>query len=316
MIALALIATATAGLCPDEYNVDLLGDDLAEARRAARSDEQEAFDTAAGRLELGLPCLAERTRPQILAHAYRIVGAKAVLDGRGDQARLWFRVALELEPSFQWDVAEFSTEGPDALVLEAFERERGVEVEPAPIAGRALSLDPGSVLLVDGREARDAAATLDRYHLLQLVDTDGAIRSAWIIQGNAFPNRLLVERSAEQVAAEEQQRGAGEVYGYSEDDVVQVSANDSPLKLPFLIGGAVSLAAAGTFYGLSFPASAAFEEATTEDDLLAARSQANTRFLLAVSLGLVGAGLTTGGFLISGGPLSGGGAAVGLEGRW
>jgi hypothetical protein len=316
VLTLALLTAAVAGVCPDEYSVDLLGDDLAEARMAAREDDPARFDAAAGRMELGLPCLADATRPQILATAYRLVGAKAVLDGRQDQARLWFRIALEIEPAFQWDVAEFSAEGPEAQVLNLFERERGVDSDAVPIPGRSLALDSGSRLLVDGAEAKAAAATLDRYHLLQLVDTDGMIRSAWLIQGNAFPTRLLGDAMISEAGdVEKKGGGSGAVYGYSEDDVVLIDANSSPLKMPLLLSGAVTLAAAGTFYGLSFPASSAFEEATTEDGLYTARGQANTRYLLAISLGLAGAGLATGGLLVSGGPLDGGGQ-LGLGLRW
>ena len=326
LLLLSLIAPAVAGPCAEDYTSDNFLADLTAAQTALRGNDDYAFINSVSGLQGGLDCLSEALPPRVLASAYRLIGAQIVLEGSTADGQKWFRTALELDATFQWDITEFSQEGTDALVRDAWNAERGVSHSQDYVSGKAIAIGPDQRLYLDGTEIEEPAASPNRYHLLQLMDSDGVIKSVWVIDGPAFPERLLgtpqaeIVASADPVEEDEPKREKKEKKekeprekkdrGSKNDDisgagVISVERNRPPLQLPLLITGGLAVAAGGGLYALSFGAANDFEAATTEDDLLAARSQANTYVGLGAGLVAVGAGLGTWGMLLEGTPMVG-----------
>ncbi len=316
-LLLALLAPAHAGVCADDYTDDEFLDDITAAQTALRSNDDYGFINAVNGLQGGLDCLVAELPPRVLAGAYRMIGAQLVLEGNDADGRKWFRTSMELDSTFQWDISEFSQEGTDALVRDAWNAERGVSHDARSIDG-SFNLGEGQRLLLDGRELSSPEATPDRFHLLQLVDTDGKITSVWIFDGVSFPSRLIGD-----VVSDSGGGGGGD--GDEDEDskrsrdkkdrssreseeigsTITVERNRPPLQIPVLVAGGVGLVAGGGFYALSFGANSDFQAATTEEDLQAAASRTNTYVLAAAGLAAAGAGLTTWGVLMDGTPTFG-----------
>ena len=118
----------------------------------------------------------------VYAASYRAIGAWYFLvrDDRG-QASRWFRSAIEIEPTYGWDVNEVPLNHP---MRAAWETELGAaDDEATAIPGYGLG--PGTWYL-DGRKWTAGGATMDRPHLLQGVD-DGGVTRTWLVDGNRFP---------------------------------------------------------------------------------------------------------------------------------
>jgi len=147
-------------------------------------------------------------------------------------------------------------------------------------------------VLLDGEVLQEAAATPDRYHLLQVVDNSGPVRSSQVIVGNAFPPEFL-----RVPAAEEADRIAGQLVAAAaptptaQSAVERVQRERPPLKTPVLALGGAGLAGAAALYGLSYGANQDFMTATKTTQLAAARGSANTYFW--ASLACVAAGTAT-----------------------
>ncbi len=320
-----LIGTADAGVCAEDYTGDDFLDDMTTAQSALRSGDDYSFINAVTSLQGGLDCLSEALPPRVLASAYRMIGAQIVLEGDTADGQRWFRTALELDPTFRWDISEFSQEGTDALVRDAWNAELGTSHEQQTLSGVGLSAGGGRLLL-DGREIRAPQAALARYHLLQLLGEGGAVEQAWVIEGNDFPDEVLGSDSsaapvADRGADEEPEEGRRERTqreprerrqkdAIGSAGVISVERNRPPLKIPAMVVGGLGLAAGGGLYAMSFGAAGDFESATTEAALLDARSRANTLVLASAALTAAGAGLGTWGVLMDGGP------ALGLTWTW
>lgn len=319
-----LIGTADASVCAEDYNGDQFLADMTAAQSALRGGDDYGFINAVTSLQGGLDCLSEALPPRVLASAYRMIGAQIVLEGDTADGQRWFRTALELDPTFRWDITEFSQEGTDALVRDAWNAELGTSHEVQTLPDMGLSLDGGR-LLIDGRELKAPQAALNRYHLLQLLAGDGVVQQVWVVEGNNFPEELLGPDSSaapvadlepdeeEKPVKEKRQREPREKR--QKDDigsagVISVERTRPPLKIPALVAGGVGLAASGGLYAMSFGAANDFESATTEDELLDARTRANSLVVTSAAIAAAGAGLTTWGVMMDGGSM------VGLTWTW
>jgi hypothetical protein len=85
--------------------------------------------------------------------------------------------------------------------------------KPEAIPGKELNVPANSKLLIDGRPLTKAAATTERYHLIQQVASDGGVRASWIVLGNELPPNLLRDQQvtiADQRVEEEEAEGRAE----------------------------------------------------------------------------------------------------------
>jgi hypothetical protein len=279
------VALAT---CASPYTTQSMAADLGDMTRNLRELNEQLFIAAGARLATGLPCLNTTLPASAYASAYRYIGTYHFLSSRQDEARAWYRTALELDPSFEWDINDLPIDNPIRVVFEA-ERGKAV-VDPVPIEGKVLLPPEGAYLLLDGRKMRRAEATIERPHLLQVV-TGGDVTSAQIIEGNAIPDEYM--NVGEEVDATPAAR-SGQVY--------TVQRVRPPLKTPLLIIGGVSTVAGIGLYAGSMVTHAKFTKATSTADLLRLQGVTNTLVIASSACLLVGVGTGYAGIILDAGP--------------
>jgi hypothetical protein len=316
LIGGAALASGTAQAeCQAAYTSDALLGDIQVMATALQSKDAEVLKARGAVLEAGLVCLREPMPPALYATVYRMMGVAAFENGDPKLAEQWFHSALELDPTHEWDIADVP---PGTPLFTAYSEARRASAAAVAIEGMVLNAPAGSSLLIDGRPLEDAAATPDRFHLIQQVSTsNGAVRASWLVMGNAFPEQLLMEESLSRNEVKEQEQaeedaGKGrrkdeEVLagGYTESEVTSVARERPRAKIPLLAAGSVGLLAAGGIYGASFATQSQFNEATTTEDLLAAQQLTNTLVIASGGALLMGAGVGVWGAVIDDGSTPG-----------
>ena len=313
----ALVVASAPGAaraeCARAYTGPELINDLSVMNAALRNLDEDAFKVAGKNLEKNIPCVRTPVQPQVFASAYRMIGAYQFLAGDKAVAARWFRVALELNPAYEWDVTEFPADHP---IREAFlaERYRAGEAKVA-VAGKVLNEPAGSKLMLDGKPLTKPAATTDRPHLLQVVGSDNTVRQVFLIEGNAIPEPFLRAEEAAAVALAttgKKDKNAPVRADPNDPYAVQKIQRVRPkAKTPLMIaGGAIALGSAG-IYGASFATRSSFDAATTTKDLEHYRSLTNTLVIAAGTTFAVGIGVEYAAIIIDGN-----GPALGFRGRF
>lgn len=308
--------------CAGTYTSDQLFEDIQVMTYAIQGSDAAALAATGARVESGLVCMGEPLKPQLLAAVYRMLGVYHARSDTPDRAKLWFRIARELEPTFVWDVADLSQASTTFAMYEAARAYEGWE--PEPVTGMELNIPANSKLLIDGRPLTRAEATLERYHLIQQVAADGTVRASWLVEGNTLPSQLLrdaaptLNEQKEEVAQTRQQEKQSRKQkenqvlagGYTTDEVTTVQRERPAAKTPLMLAGVATVLAAGGVYAASVPARERFDGASTEAELYQARTMTNSLILASGGVLLLGAGVGVTGVLLDGG------GGVGLTLRW
>lgn len=303
--------------CAGTYTADQLLADMQIIGNSLQEGDKVPLLAAGAKVEAGLQCMVEPLPPGVLASVYRLLGVYHARSDTPGDAPLWFRTARELDPTYVWDISEISQGSVTFSMYEQAQKYEGWEAEEIP--GKELNVPANSKLLIDGRPLTKAAATTERYHLIQQVAADGGVRASWIVLGNELPPNLLRDQQvtlADQRVEEEKvkdeqktrkKRGDPQVLagGYTSDEVTMVQRKRPPAQIPLLIIGGATMLAAGGVYAASFPAHAQFESATNEADLYASQRLTNTLILASGGVLVAGAGLGAWGALLSDTPTIG-----------
>lgn len=298
--------------CPTPYTGAQLAGDLGALSSALREGEDTKFIDVAARLEAGLPCADRAFNRAVFASAYRYMGIYRYRGGNEAEARRYFRVALELEPTYEFDINEMDFVDP---IRTAFTEERNAAfADKVPMAGVSFSVPAGASVLLDGRPVTKAEATLDRPHLVQIVGADQVVQQAFLIDGNQFPAELVKSNAVAAVTTTEtkkskdkkpsEKKDTKEVPVSSPDDysVVKIERVRPPAKTPLLVLGGAGMLAGGALYALSFGAHADFDAATNTEELSAARSRTNGLVLGSVGALAAGVGIGYVGVILDAGP--------------
>ncbi len=278
--------------CTTSYVSGQLTEDLGQMTISLQQLDQQTFELAGNRLQLGLPCLKTAVPTGVFASAYRYLGVYHHLGGRMDDARRWFRSSLELDSTYDWDINDLPFDHPIRRTFEE-ERSNGV-VDPVAVEGQVIAPGAGATLLLDGRKLKKAAATMDRPHLLQVVGSeDGMVRQVFLIEGNAIPEQMMrAATDADVTTTPTFDRGRVEL----------VQRNRPAAKTPLLVMGGVGLAAGVGLYTGSFITRQKFNKATRTDDLLKYRTTTNTLVIASGATFLVGLGTGYAGMVLGGSP--------------
>jgi hypothetical protein len=292
--------------CAQLYTGAQFADDLSLMRLSLSNLDEVTFGTAGKRLEAGLPCLSGTASPQVMASAYRYIGAwHFLVNNDPERAGRWFRTSLEIDPTYAWDATELELGHP---LRAAFDQQREAALsDPVPVEGKTLYRPAGSTLTLDGRALTVAAATVDRPHVVQQVGEDRSVRGNWIIEGNALPPQFLRDAMAPEPPSED----TGKPKGPKGKPAVTNAATDGqPIKVerlrpsektPLMIGGIVAVLGAGGVYAASFATRTQFEQATTFEDLERTRDLTNTLVLASGGVLAVGIGVSAWGIALDGG---------------
>jgi hypothetical protein len=278
------------------------------------SGDDEAVVDAGIELEAGLPCLSDKVPPALFAGVYRALGAAHALNGEREKASKWFLIARQLDSTSNFGVDELSFDSPvRALFEEAIAQS---VIAPIHVLGKVLVVPERSVILLDGKQIDVAAATPNRYHLVQLAFLDGRIRRSWLIEGNAFPELLLQVGEAPTLAPDldvepesvkpdalqvlDDPEGLPE--GYDSSDFVRIGRDRPRWKTPSLVTGGVAVLSSMALYGVSFYTRGRFDEATTEADLYHYQQLTNRLSVASSTLFVIGGATTSWGILLGDSP--------------
>ena len=300
--------------CEKPYTGEQLAQDLGATSAALRSKDDASLEAAGKRLDAGLGCLDAALPPTVFAAAYRSVGLYHFRFGNKERANAWFRSGLELDSSFEWDIAEVD---PGASLRQVFDSLRGdAENDPAVVEGQELVVPEGASLVLDGRPLGSAAATTARPHILQLVSaTDNSVSQTFLIEGNAIPERFLQAVVVADAADEKKsRRDKSSTYTPTDDlSVVKVKRVRPAAKTPLMVSGAVLALGAGGIYGASYMTRGQFDAATTSAELSKYRSLTNTLVVASAATLAVGLSVEYAGIMLGATP---GGARVGWGTRF
>ena len=206
--------------------------------------------------------------PVVLSSVYRYMGLHAYFRGDEAQARSWFRSALELDSTFDWDVSELPVDDPLRPIFEEERSRAGTEKVAVSDTAR-LNIAEGKRLSVDGRTITQPALTKDRPHLVQLIDgATNTVESVWLIEGNALPPQLVIDGGAAAVASAPS----------SQTTFERIERQRPPSRRLHSLSAALSWPrACWTAAAASFSTKSKFEKATTIDDAKAHRYDQHAR---------------------------------------
>lgn len=317
LAALALWSSGARAECQQKYTGEQLVSDLQTLNVSLRNLDETTFATSAKRLEGGIVCLGSQAPPPIFASAYRYIGTYHYMVLKDEPgARKWFRTALEIDPTHTWDATELELSHP---MRDVYEQERLVApTNLATIEGKEVNLPAGSSLAIDGRPLVEAAAALDRPHIVQQIAGDRSVRGTWLVEGNAIPPQFLrdpivVATPEEEPKKEKKPRKAKETAGATVPSeglqVMKIERVRPPEKTPLLIAGALGLVGAGGVYWASSFSRAEFDNASTTEELERTRTMTNAMVLASGGVLLAGAGVAYWGVILDGGA----GVGVGVQ---
>ena len=278
--------------CQGPYTPEQLGADLGAMSEALRGSDRDAFRQVGDSMISKLPCVDAPLAPVVLANVYRYAGLSRYFGGNQARAEAWFRTALELDSSFDWDVKEIAVDDPIRMVFVGQREAAGSEKVDAG-GGQTLFVPEGGRLVADGRALTEAKLTSDRPHLIQWIQTsDNSVAQVWLVEGAKLPAQLLGEAPVEESSASGQPSYA----------VQKIERSRPPMKTPTLIAGGVSIAGGIALYVVSHGAKKQFDTATTTADLERTRALTNGLLLGAAGGVALGSGLTYLGVILDGGP--------------
>jgi hypothetical protein len=180
-----------------------------------------------------------------------------------------------------------------------------------------LNIPAGSTLTLDGRPLLVPSATLDRFHVIQQVGSDKAVRAVWLIAGNEFPEVLLRAQSGPAPAQTKKPKDkpaeatANATQGGSSTAQPRaVTRTRPPEKTPLLIAGGTALLGAGALYGVAALQERAFHPASMDqltfqnpEEVDQAGATINALIMSAGGLAVVGLGVGYWGVIIDDGGL-------------
>lgn len=292
------VAPAWAGDCAQPYTSDNLLADLATVESAAQSDDSSTAMNTAMKLESGLDCLDEKLVTMLLSRTYRSIGAGYLVGGSETRARSWLRTALELDRNFEFGLQEYGEDHPIRTVFTELKMQP--EGSAAAVDGKALV---DGKFYLDGSRLESAEAVPGRPHLLQKVG-DGV--ESWVIQGNTFPDEVLVDPAAAAASSEgptkdkknKSKTRAAKAPTAPEGTYGRVRP---PEKTPLMIAGGALIAGAGGMFVGSILSRQAFDEISDDEEALRkAQNTTNRLYLGSFAVLAVGGGVLTWGIVLDG----------------
>ncbi len=287
---------AMAADCARTYTKQELSRDIGTLNNALRNQDEAAFRDTGGRMAQQIACVRDDLNTIVFATAYRHIGAYYYMTGDFEQSKRWFKTALELEPTFEYGAGDLAMDHP---LRRAFDAQRPAASDaPVALEGRELAVPAGAKLKLDGKRLTEAAATLDRPHLLLVVGEDAQVRQVIVIEGNAIPEQFL-QSGAAPVAAATTKKPTNTPNPDDPYAEVKVARVRPPAKTPLMLSGGVLALAGGAIYATSFSTRAKFDAATTTADLDRYRRLTNTLVVSAGATVALGLGVEYVGIIIS-----------------
>ncbi len=272
-IGFAGVAHAEDEQCTGYDNVQLTAD-VASAVASMSTADLDGMNQTLEMISDKLPCLDELVDAEQFATFARYMALSAFFDQDEIVATQWGLSSREAVQKLAWG---------DTFAADHPFRELLTTVEDNPVSvkdGVALAIPKGGGIFANGVLLFEPKLRAETNYLLQVVEKDGSITSAVWQDGAAFSEDLLT---------------ADLPFGYKPPRWYDGMAPEVPLHLveqkePFPLIKVATMSGlavvAGTLYGVATLTEGGMAKATTEDELLSARSTTN---LLVVTSGLAGA---------------------------
>ena len=310
LLSLGLSRQAQAE-CVVTYTPGQLTEDMSAMTEALRKLDEATFKRIGQQMEVSLPCVGRKLPPRVYASAYRYIGTHYYLNRDRAAANRWFLTALELDPTFEWDINDLE---PGHPLRVAFDSQRELAaIDPEPVSGKQLLIPAGSTLFLDGRPLTEASVTPGRPHLFQVIsEADGSLRKSFVIDGNAIPEAFLQDEIVESVVQEEPEKKNNRRKGRNADEEGEIAYGDTrvvyvdrvrpQVKTPLMIAGGAGMVVAGGLYAASYASYMQFERSSTTDDLLYYQSLTNTLVIASGVTAAAGIGVGYAGVMMGGKP--------------
>ncbi len=291
---LAMSQSVLAAQCPEEYTAEKVQSDLQAATAALKSNDSKGLKAVTTGIESNITCMKTPAPPQVFGTLYRLIGVGYYKSKDEANAKRWLSLAVELDPGYQWSFEEIAQNDPFRPFYANIRSTTSLKKVEVP--EKAIDIDSGTKLWLDGRKLTEAAATVDRPHVLLLANSDDrVVQERHLIEGNAIPDKYLGE------IQEPKNSGSADIFA-----VTKVQRERPRGKTPLLILGGATLAASAGMYGATFGTNAQFQDAVKSakpsSELESIRAKNNTLVVSSLLLGGVGAGLTFTGVMLDGSP--------------
>ncbi len=274
--------------CDKPYAVDSLADDLGVLEAAILGQTEEA-PALATKLEADLTCL-DGVLPRVIAGRVLRAVASGQMGAHADApAGDWLLTAAAVDPGFRYTLDDLPSEEHPAFIawMNAVDANRAVQQQA--VAGYVWT---SGTFYVDGRRSNWPAAEIGMPHLLQRVHEGRT--STWRVEGNTFPNDLLIADAASApppVAGQRPQTPTGR----TKVEVHKVKQNNWPTERIALVGGGTAaLEGGGALYALAWNQRGKFDASNTRADT--ERLARSTNTLTVASTATLAAGAGTLGF--------------------
>ena len=291
---LGLTQSVMAAECPEEYTAEKVQADLQAATAALKANDSKALKASTTVIEANILCMKTPAPPQVFGTLYRLIGVGYFKSKDEVNAKRWLSLAVELDPGYQWSFDEIAQGDPFRPYYASLRST--ASLKRVPIPEKAIDIDSGTKLWLDGRKLTEASATVDRPHVLLLANSeDRVVQERHLIEGNAIPEQYLGDIQVPKKST------STDIFA-----VTKVQRERPKGKTPLLVLGSVTLAASAGMYGATFGTNAQFQDAVKSskpsDELESLRAKNNTLVVSSMLLGGVGAGLTFTGVMLDGSP--------------
>ncbi len=272
------------------YTAENIIKDIGDMDSAIGEDNLVSIKTIGERMARDLLCMSTPAPPMVFATLYRHLGVYYHVMNNPQEGNRWFRSAIEIDPSFEWEPSVLPL---DRAERQEFEQQRLIAgAEPDFLEDKIFSLPEGTILYLDGHMISEPSAVEERPHVLLLVqESSKNVEARYLIDGNNFPEVLLTEGSVNQEDAQK-----------VEDDLLavkQVYRMRPAIKTPLLISSAVTLTAAASMYGVTTKTNASFyEKGKTYDEYKSIQRTNNNLVIGSVVSLVIGVGTGYTGALI------------------
>ena len=291
---LAFSHSAMAAQCPELYTAEKVQADLQAATAALKGNDSKTLKAVTSGIEKNIACMKTPAPPQVFGTLYRLIGVGYYKSKDEVNATRWLSLAVELDPGYQWSFEEVAQNDPFRPFYANIRS--NTSLKKVSIPEKAIDIESGTKLWIDGRKLTEAAATVDRPHVLLLANSsDRVVQERHVIEGNAIPQKYLGELEVPKDG------GSSDIFA-----VTKVQRERPKGKTPLLILGGATLAASAGMYGATFGTNAQFQDAVKAAkptaELESIRAKNNTLVVSSMLLGGIGAGLTFTGVMLDGSP--------------
>lgn len=288
--------------CAAPYGSDALLEDLSTVESFLRNNDNEAASAAAVQMEGKIGCLNEVLPPMIMGRAYRAIGGGLYVGGNLTRSKDWFATSISIDPTFDYGTEDLPDDHP-ILLLYSDEKHAGVD-DPVQVAGKSFV---EGAHFIDGKKSSQPITTPGMPHIYQ--ETVDGTTKTWLIEGVKFPDEVLTGASGAVASTTPTDGKAPKPPKPGKEPaaatthtglaaVTTIQRKRPAEKTPLMIAGSAIMAGAGGVYFMAAQSKAAFEDATTNPEVVRLKGKTDSLVVVSGIVLAVGTGALTWGVIV------------------